>query len=416
MPKTNGLRAKIGILSSFFVASLFICGLPIFVMQAVSLYHATHGSAGALESYQNIPQIIISFIVFSYITKIGYKKSLILIAFIMTIACLAMPYLDHYWAIKVFLMLAGAAFVCTKITVYSATALVTSSKKGHVSFLSIMEGIFMFGTMFGMWVFSEFMKGNWIYAFWIFACLSALSGLYWLITPLNESAIAEAKTETFRESMAGMKKLVKQYHILFYMFMIAVYAMIEVGVFSWLPTYNNVILSLPKAVSIELGSLMIAFIAIGRILFGVVLKYVKWQTVFIVNFICGIILITITAISLHNGVNTAGVQTIFQAPLVAFSLPLLGFFIAPVIPTLNSTILTSVPKLHHTAMISIMVIISSLASSFASRLVGGMFTWFGGQLAFDATTLIPLVILLLIILPYTKVLFRAEKKLKESEV
>jgi MFS transporter, FHS family, glucose/mannose:H+ symporter len=174
MSKPNGLRAKIGILSSFFVASLFICGLPIFVMQAVSLYHVSHGSAGALESYQNIPQIIISFIVFSYITRIGYRKSLTLIAFIMTLACIVMPYLDNFWAIKLYMVLAGMAFVCTKITVYSATALVTKSKKGHVSFLSIMEGIFMFGTMFGMWVFSEFMKGSWMHAFWIFACLSAL--------------------------------------------------------------------------------------------------------------------------------------------------------------------------------------------------------------------------------------------------
>jgi len=213
-----------------------------------------------------------------------------------------------------------------------------------------------------------------------------------------------------------MKKLVKQYHILFYMFMILIYAMIEVGVFSWLPTYNNVVLHLPKELSIELGSLMIAFIAVGRIIGGVVLKYVKWQLVFIVNFICGIVLLVITTISIRHGVHTAGVYSIFQAPLVAFSLPLLGFFIAPVIPTLNSTILTTVPKFHHAAMISIMVIISSIASSIASRLVGGMFTWFGGQTAFDATTILPLLILLVIILPYTKVLFSAEKKLKKAEV
>jgi MFS transporter, FHS family, glucose/mannose:H+ symporter len=415
MNSDKNLIPKITLLFTFLVTSFYACGLPVFVMQAVTSYHATHGSAGALESFFNLPQVIVSFIVFSYIIKIGYRRSLTILLLFMAVFGAIIPFLNHYWAIKLYLVLAGASFVSIKITIYSAIALVADNKKSHASFMSILEGVFMGGSMIGMWIFSFFIPINWLYAFWVFAAFALFNALLWLFIRLNEKDIEKAKEQTLSESFGEITTLFKKSNVLLYILLLVVYALIEQGVFSWLPSFNNEILKLPKTLSVELGSFMIGFIAFGRILGGVILKFVKWQFVFAFNFICGIVLICVTFVFLRQGVTAVNSTGLLNLPWEAWSLPLLGFFIAPVIPILNSSILTSLPKIYHTCMITIMVVVSAVGSSFASRLVGGMFTWVGGAMAFGIITVIPLFILLIFILPYTKALLYSEKTFKDVE-
>ncbi len=239
MNKTKTLIPKIGLTSTFLLGSFLVCGLPIFVMQSVSIFHATHGAAGALESYQNIPMVIVSFLAFSYIMKIGYKKSLVLISIFMGVVCYIMPFLNSFWAIKLYLILAGSAFVCLKITIYSTITLVTNDKKGHASFMSILEGIFMFGTMLGMWIFSGFINSNWLYSFFVFGTFALFNALLWQFIQLNEKDIEKAKEQSIKDSYLGIKKLIYQKSVLFYIFLLIVYALIEQGAFSWLPNYNK---------------------------------------------------------------------------------------------------------------------------------------------------------------------------------
>ena len=126
-------RVKFGLIFSFMMTSLFISGLPVFVMQAVTLYDVSKNSAGALETWQNMPQMLIALLAFSYIVKLGYRKTLIIIPALMFILLACMPFLNYYWALKVYLVLAGGSFVIIKMTVYSSVSLVTKNKKEHAA-------------------------------------------------------------------------------------------------------------------------------------------------------------------------------------------------------------------------------------------------------------------------------------------
>ncbi len=162
---------------------------------------------------------------------------------------------------------------------------------------------------------------------------------------------------------------------------------------------------------------MIGFIALGRIFGGFLFKFLKWEKVLIVYFIIGIALIGITALSLkQNGsYELSSNISLLSIPWQSYSIPVLGFLIGPVIPLINSSALTCLPKYMHAEMITLMVIISALASCFASRLLGGMFTWVGGQMAFNLITLIPLAILLISVIPYSIVLKKTEENLQLQE-
>lgn len=83
---------KTAIIYTFFTLSLFTSVLSTFVLQAVNYYHVSNASAGALESYQNITQIFLSFVAFSVLLNLGYKRAMIIMLSLMTLLCLAMPF------------------------------------------------------------------------------------------------------------------------------------------------------------------------------------------------------------------------------------------------------------------------------------------------------------------------------------
>jgi fucose permease len=88
------------------------------------------------------------------------------------------------------------------------------------------------------------------------------------------------------------------------------------------------------------------------------------------------------------------INTFSQIPQIAFAFPLVGLFIAPIYPLLNSTVLNSLPIHLHAPMTGLIVIFSALGGTIGSRIVGYTFREFGAQNGFYFT-LIPLMILLL---------------------
>ena len=87
----------------------------------------------------------------------------------------------------------------------------------------------------------------------------------------------------------------------------------------------------------------------------------------------------------------------WNAPAVAFVFPLIGLFLAPIYPVINSSILSALPKARHAAMIGLSVTFSALGGSTGSFLTGHAFSRFGGEVAFYLS-LLPLALLLVSIL------------------
>ncbi|MDW4662913.1 hypothetical protein NQ228_25550, partial [Escherichia coli] len=61
-------------------------------------------------------------------------------------------------------------------------------------------------------------------------------------------------------------------------------------------------------------------------------------------------------------------------PFAAYLLPVIGFFMAPLYPTLNSVVLNTVHKDRQAGLIGLIVVFSALGGTTGSRMVAVLFS------------------------------------------
>ncbi|APC97158.1 MFS transporter [Francisella frigiditurris] len=408
---------KFKILLAFFSLSFLVYCFPILIMQATSYYKISHGSAGALESYFNITRVIASLVAFTIFLKFGYKKPLSYTFFFVAIFCLVAPFINSIWMIRLYLLMTGISFVVIKISSYSMVTLVTNNPNEHASFVNFMELIHMIGNMMAVWVFSFFMQNTdgteWLYMFWLIAGICLVLGLIFLLTPLNENAIETEKNKPFKNQIKDVKHIILMWCVPFFFIMFFAYEFIEQGVGPWLMTFNHEVLGITKNLSVQLGSLFTLAIALGRLYGTIIFKYIEWHKVLLANFIIGLFFIGIVMFNMDHGIGSNSTN-IFNLPLVAYCLPLVGFFIGPVYPTLVSTFMSCHNKGLHAAAISIVMILGAFVDSVSARIVGDLFSNIGGLSTFKFSTIIPLTILIILIVPYALIINKTSKSEKEE--
>jgi fucose permease len=171
-----------------------------------------------------------------------------------------------------------------------------------------------------------------------------------------------------------------------------VYVLIEQSIMSWLPTFNNKVLQLPSSISIEIASILAASTAAGRFIAGLVMKRFNWLAVLCIC-LSGAAALVLIALPLAKGVDGKDVLGWSQLPVAAYIFPMIGFFIAPVYPAINSIILSALPKTRHGAMSGLIVVFSALGGTLGSLATGFIFQNYGGETAFYFS-LVPIAILI----------------------
>jgi fucose permease len=103
--------------------------------------------------------------------------------------------------------------------------------------------------------------------------------------------------------------------------------------------------------------------------------------------------LVLLAIPLASNLGTEAITGWGNAPLAAFVFPLIGLFLAPIYPAINSRILSSLPKQKHGLMSGLIIVFSALGGTTGSIITGNIFGMLGGQNAFYFS-LLPISILL----------------------
>lgn len=405
------INSKFKILVTFTTLScLAASGLSTFVMEALNNYHVSHSAAGSLESYTNLTQILASFVIFSILVKLGIKRSVLIGYTILMAACILLPFINNIWSIRLYVIVSGLTFVVIKIVSYSSVALVVKDEKEHASFINLMEAFFTAGTIAGMWVYSFFVgryPEHWIRVLWVFGAVCFLLILMWAISPFDEQEIKKQEEKPLKDQFKAVGKIFNLTTLLFVILMFS-YESLEQGVGSWLPSFNSEILKLPDALCVQMAILFTAGMALGRFIGAYALKRVKWHHLFFVNFALGIILLLIVIPNIREGLGVNS-TSIFNTPLVAFGIPLLGVFIGPVNPTLMSCVLESNPKYLHPIVMSMAMIVMPFSDSLSSKILGIMFGAMGGIKAFTLATFIPMILLLILIYPFQRIRMRSHQ-------
>jgi MFS transporter, FHS family, glucose/mannose:H+ symporter len=404
-------RIKLSLFLNYFVFAILLNSVGTVILQVQNNYGVTQSSASILEAFKDLSIAIVSFLVASYIARIGYKRSMLLALALVIIACLLMPFIGGFAMTKLLFALTGASFALIKVSVFATIGLVTANKKDHASFMNFIESFFMIGILTGYFIFSAFVDNtnpastSWLRVYYLLAGISAIAFILLLSAPLDESSIKTPETKPLLQDFADMFTLAIRPLVLIFVVSAFFYVLIEQSIMSWLPTFNSQVLHLSTTLSIQMASILAASTALGRFAAGIVLRKIHWLAVLIICLGLAAVLVVLV-IPLAAKVHVGSINNLMDAPFVAFMFPLIGLLLAPIYPAINSVILSSLPKRQHGPMSGLIVIFSALGGTTGSIITGNIFQHYGGQTAFYFS-LLPITVLIISLIFFNRLQKRA---------
>jgi MFS transporter, FHS family, glucose/mannose:H+ symporter len=398
----SNFRIKLSLFLNYFVFAILLNSVGTVILQVQNNFGISKGSASVLEAFKDLSIAITSFIIASQVAKIGYKKTMLFALALVAVMCMMMPTVKSFVTTKLLFAAVGIGFALVKVTVFSTLTLVTKNDKEHLSLMNFLESFFMVGILCGNFFFGYFVDNDnpksteWFNAYYILGGLSLLAFLLLFSTKLDESQIQNAEhKKSSAEDFGDMLKLIVIPLVLVFIFCAFFYVLIEQSIMSWLPTFNNDVLKLSTSLSIQMASILSASIALGRFLAGVVLKKIDWLYVLLGCLVVSGIIVLIT-VPLTKNISGLDIKSLADVPLVAYLFPLIGLFLAPIYPAINSVILSNLSAHRHPAMSGLIVVFSALGGTTGSIITGNIFEKYGGQTAFYFS-LIPITILVVLL-------------------
>lgn len=395
MPASR-LRVIGAIILAYMLFAILLNSVGTVILQSIASLGQTKSSAAILEAFKDLPIAITSFLVASFLPRFGLRNSMALACGLVSLACIAMPLLPSFAMTKLLFAVTGASFALIKVSAYSMVGLIARDKADHASLISTIEGLFMIGVLSGYWLFSAFIDSDnpaglgWLNVYWLLAGISAAVALVVKTTGLDESAARRDVTPS--SDFAAMFALVARPLVLVFLVSAFLYVLIEQAIGTWLPTFNNEVLHMPQAMSVMAASLFAGATAAGRLGAGFVLRRVAWFRLITVC-IGAMALLVILTLPLTRGLAPNPEMSWASAPLAAFILPMVGLFLAPIYPIINSRVLSALPNSEHAGMTGLIVVFSALGGTTGSFITGQTFAALGGQIAFYLS-LIPMILLL----------------------
>jgi fucose permease len=379
---------SISLFFNYFVFAILLNSVGTVILQVQRNLDVSKADASILELFKDMPIAITSLIFASFLPKIGLKKSMLIGMFLVTLICFLIPFSNAFWYFKLLFLVIGVSFALIKIGTFATIGIVTKGEKGHGSFMNFLEATFMAGVLVGGFGISKFVNDSdpkdkeWMMVYWILAAVSFIALLLLLFAKLDES---EAKIEesSLKKDFKSMFAIIVKPLTIVFVFSVFFYVMLEQSFQTWFPTFYQEILHAPSSMAIQAGSILGGSIFIGRLLSGFVLLRVRW--IYYLSF-CLIVVAIIVLIVLPMAknlilVDNKGINW-FHAPLVFYLLPIMGLFLAPIYPTINSTILSALPKHLHSGMSGLIVVFSAIGGTTGSIITGHVFQAYDGTTAF----------------------------------
>lgn len=414
MTRTNRQLVICVLMCNYFLFGLLLNSVGIVILQSINSFGASKESAALLEGFKDLPIAIVSFMVASLLPRLGYRKAMQIAVTLVLLACLAMPLMGSFGAAKLLFFCIGTAFALIKVSVYASVGLLTSNKQEHASLLNSIEGIFMCGVLSGYWIFSAFINDqnpadlSWLNVYWLVAGLCGFNLLLMLGVKFDDRAALESSSgqsgtndgselepSSAAADFIAMLKLVLRPLVYSFMAAMFLYVLIEQGIGSWLPTFNSEVLKLPATIAVQITSLFALSLALGRLAAGWLLRFIPWHLL-LASCILAMATLVVLTLPLAHGVEAKADSHWFNLPLAAYIFPLIGFFMAPIYPLLNSLVLSSLPTRQQSSMTGLIVIFSALGGTTGSIITGTLFNHFSGQTAFYLA-LIPMSLIFLLI-------------------
>jgi fucose permease len=395
----KNLGIKISIYLNYFVFAILLNSVGIVIEKSIDVYKVTESQASILEAFKDLPIAFVSFLIASFLPRFGYKKAMLVGLAIVFFGCLQMIFGNSFFYTKILFLTIGVSFALIKLSVYSLIGILTETKKEHASMMSSIEGFFMVGIALAYFLFPAFYsedENSWLNVYYLLCGLILVSFVFLLFSKIEYEV--EAIGKSLKEDLKESLKLMIVPLVLVFIVSAFLFVMIEQGIMTWLPTFNKKIFNFSSVLSVQMASILALTLALGRFVAGFLTKYMNWvYLVIICVVVSGGILVFVLPQLQVSVEELQEINSISDIPMLGFILPLIGLFIAPIYPLLNSTVLSSLPKSLHSPMSGLIIIFSALGGTIGSRIVGELFESVGGANAFYFL-LIPMVLLIIFVL------------------
>lgn len=398
----KNILIKVSLFINYFVFAILLNSVGAVILQLQRNFDISKADVSVLEGFKDIPIAIASFFVASFLPRLGIKRGMIIGLLMVALLCLAMPMIaSDFWHFKLLFAITGVSFAIIKISVFAVIGLVTNNEKEHSSLMSWIEGTFMIGVLVGNIIISYFIDDTnaksteWLNVYWLLGVLCLMATIFVFFSTLNEEDANKANN-SMADDFLDMLKLAAKPLILVFVMSAFLFVLIEQSFQTWMPTFYKDILSVPASMSIQAGAILAGAFAVGRIAAGFILQKVNWLY-FLLTCLVLLVVCILLNIPLANSANITADVSWWNAPFVAWTFPLMGLFLAPIYPTINSIILSSIPKYLHSSMSGLIVVFSALGGTIGSIITGNLFEAFDGSTAFYMS-IVPIGLLALALL------------------
>ncbi|RCT53990.1 sugar MFS transporter [Winogradskyella sp. KYW1333] len=390
---------KLSIYLNYFVFAILLNSVGIVISKSINVYGVVESDASLLEAFKDLPIAFVSFLVASFLPRFGYKRAMLVALVIVFFGCLGMYYGNTFDTAKVLFLTVGVSFALIKLSVYSLIGVVTDTPKEHSSLMSSVEGFFMVGIASAYFLFPAFYSDTdpdaWLQVYPVLCVIIALSFVLLLFSKINIPI--ETSGKRVIDDIKSSAGLLVMPLVLVFIFSAFFFVMIEQGIMTWLPRFNEKIFSFSEVLSVQMASILAISLALGRFIAGWVSKSIAWEKIVIVCSIISVVILLSVLPQLKIEGNAVVLNGLGDVPLLGLILPLIGLFIAPIYPLLNSTVLSHLPKRLHSPMSGLIIIFSALGGTLGSRIVGTLFEHIGGVNAFYFL-IIPIALLVVSVL------------------
>lgn len=391
----KNLGIKVSLFLIYFVFAALLNSVGILISQSIDVYGVSKPDASILEPFKDLSIAIMAFLVGSFLPRLGFKKAMLMSLAIVFFACIGMYFGNSFWTVKLLFLATGISFAIVKVAVFALIGYITDSKKSHSSFMNLIETVFMLGIIFMYVVFPLFFDENdqnaWLRGYILMSVLIAIA---FIIILFSKFEILSKPSKGIAHDFKEMFKLFYKPLIWVFAAFAFLYVMTEQGIMTWLPTFNKDTLKLDAKLGAQMAVLLMISIALGRFITGIIAKKVKWLYISITSVVLAVVLV-LMVLPMAKNVETIEINSIADLPVVSYLFPLIGLFLAPLYPLINSTVLSSVEKELHSPLAGILTFFSAVGGTLGSLLIGNLFDSLGGDKVFYLS-LIPFTIMFII--------------------
>jgi MFS transporter, FHS family, glucose/mannose:H+ symporter len=405
-------RIKLSLYINYFVFAILLNSVGILIQKSINTYHVDELRASSLEAFKDLSIAFVSFLVGSFLPRLGFKRGMLIALALVFAGCIGMYFGNSFTSVRILFACVGISFAVIKVSVYSMIGLITNNDKEHKSVLTSIESFFMIGIATGFLVFPLFYSDTnpdaWLRIYLLLAVMIAISFLILLFSnfKLNYQIPGSSIGDDFKE----MIKLLKRPLVLVFAVAAFMYVMMEQGIMSWLPTFNEKVLHLPEKTSVYMAIILMLSIGLGRYVSSLLVKAVHWLVILAACLI-GAALMVLFVLPQTQNLEAREILSLKDVPVIAYVFPLIGFFLAPIYPLVNSFVLSATEKMFHSPMASLLVFFSAIGGTLGSRLVGYLFKNIGGQKAFYFS-LIPMTVLMICLFLFYRIQKKTSSKIE----